>query len=254
MRVADVAASGVRRDLGLKDGRVDVFGVARALGLEVYRYPAGDDGIDGQYRPAADGVGAIFVNSSVGSLRQRFTVAHEIGHALLNPSDPVVDEDLSAPGRSMHERQADWFAGALLVDGRAALKLFRESDRDVDAAVARVVERFEVSIPAAAIALERIGVITGAECQAFIVRYRATTHAAFMRAQGARSRSRPGDQAIDLDPAFQGRVLLLLSRGRLSPEVAAERLLVGVAELPAEPVSAYRRLEAAVAARVAGGE
>jgi hypothetical protein len=78
---------------------VDVERLARAEGFTIERRPLGDD--DGET------VGqCITVNSDQALVRQRFTIAHELGHFVMHSSHGADDDS---------ERQADVFAGALLI-------------------------------------------------------------------------------------------------------------------------------------------
>jgi hypothetical protein len=78
---------------------VEVERLAHAEGFTIERRPLGDD--DGET------VGPrITVNSDQPLVRQRFTIAHELGHFVMHSSHGTDDDS---------ERQADVFAGALLI-------------------------------------------------------------------------------------------------------------------------------------------
>jgi Zn-dependent peptidase ImmA (M78 family) len=244
----ELLAVKVRHDFDLGRSRIDPTEVAHRLGLEVVAYPVEDNGIEGQYRPLSGGGGAIFVNSRSGILRQRFTVAHEIGHALLHREQTVVDDEIETRSRSKVERQADRFAGALLVDPAAAARILAGRDGYIDATVAEIVAEFEVSVPTAAIALEQFALITRKQLDDFLTAYQATSHRAFMESHGYRSRYRPGTGRLVLDPAYKTRIADLLSRGQLNPERAAALLGTDVKSLPKAAVAAHERLVQAAAA------
>lgn len=244
----ELLAVRVRHDLNLGHGPIDPADVARSLGLEVVYYPVDDDGVEGQYRPLPDGGGVVFVNSHAGLLRQRFTIAHEIGHAMLHREQTVVDDEMETPSTSKTERQADRFAGALLVDPYSAAEVIGAHAGDVDAAIATVVWDFDVSIPTAAIALEQFSLITRSQLDDFLGRYAATSHHAFMELHGRRSRYRAGNGRLVLDPAYSERVALLLGLGQLSPKRAPELLGTSVDALPGGPLAARERLVHAASA------
>lgn len=65
-----------------KSAPVDVEGLALALGLRVDRVPLPED-ISGMIEPYRDGY-RIVVNSDHADTRQRFTLAHELGHFMLH--------------------------------------------------------------------------------------------------------------------------------------------------------------------------
>ena len=59
----------------------------------------------------------IIVDRRLDKVRQRFIIAHELGHYLLrtNPDDPVFARRESAHGRTDGENEADYFAACLLM-------------------------------------------------------------------------------------------------------------------------------------------
>jgi hypothetical protein len=238
----ELLAAKLRHDHDLGHGRIDPFQVAKLLHLEVVRYPVPDDGLAGQYRPTPDGRGAIFVNSNSSMLRQRFTVAHEIGHALMHTKQAVVDDELERAAQSQPERQADRFAGALLIDREAAAAILERHRDQVDPAVAEVVDVFEVSVPTAIIALGQFDLVSRADVRDFLAQYDQTTHGDFMRGNGRRSRHRPGSGALILDRDYQRRVHAALAAGQLTPERAAELLSTDVDHLPPSALEARRQL------------
>ncbi len=72
------------------------------------------------------GKSLIAINSFHPAVRQRFTMAHELGHFLLKhkPKGMIVDEndfpllwrdDEASRGADVHEREANFFASALLM-------------------------------------------------------------------------------------------------------------------------------------------
>jgi hypothetical protein len=121
------------------DVPVDVERLARAEGFTIKRRPLGDD--DGET------VGrCITVNSDHPLVRQRFTVAHELGHVVMHSSHGTDDES---------ERQADVFAGALLIP-RDALRREFAATKDPEA----LARRFLVSRDAMWIALKDAQLVT----------------------------------------------------------------------------------------------
>lgn len=75
-----------------------------------------------------DGRALIGVNSSEPEVRQRFTVAHELGHFFLHPNqDAFVDyrDNKSGIMRTPREKQANMFAAALLMPRKLLLRDFK---------------------------------------------------------------------------------------------------------------------------------
>jgi hypothetical protein len=118
---------------------VDVERLARAEGFTLDRGPLGDD--DGEV------VGRrITVNSDHSHARQRFTIAHELGHF-------VMDSEHGADEHS--ERQADVFAGALLIP-RDILRREFADEKDPET----LARRFRVSREAMWIELKDARLVT----------------------------------------------------------------------------------------------
>ena len=104
--------------------------------------------------------GAIIgVNEDHVENRQRFTIAHEIGHLLLHPHRSYLDHQVipayfrdsrSSRADTLVEIQANQFAADLLMPRRFLERVVGQSGLDVedDAAVARVAKRFGVSTQA----------------------------------------------------------------------------------------------------------
>ena len=235
----------VRHRFNLGHGKVDPVKVAELLGLEVVRYPIEDGSLEGIYRPLPGG-GAILVNSRSQNLRQRFTVAHEIGHFLLHTDQAFIDEKIEEAQNDrpdkLKEREADRFAGALLVDRDAAEEMFHRHRGDLDAAVAEVADTFGVNVPTAAIQIEQYGFITRDECDAFQAEYAQVPLWEFMERHGRRSSHRKGDGQLSISRSYKNRVTAALATGLLSPERAAELLNTSVESLPKSALAKRERI------------
>lgn len=152
--------------LKIKDGPIDVEAVARHLGIEVRMMELPDD-ISGLIkRKGKDGQPVIAVNEEQAETRQRFTIAHEIGHFLLHALDPVhVDaaqvyfRGLKTPGGfDMREAQANAFAAELLMPSGILMNELKEGvsmDGSSDL-VPGLAKKYQVSDQAMAI---RIGTL-----------------------------------------------------------------------------------------------
>jgi Zn-dependent peptidase ImmA (M78 family) len=119
--------------LGITEVPIPIEDVANLLGLRISRAPSTE--FSGLLL-RKDGKALIGVNSSEAPVRQRFTIAHEIGHFVLHPQkDAFVDFRKNTGAgevRPPRERHADMFAAALLMPRKALLKDFRRLARDVD--------------------------------------------------------------------------------------------------------------------------
>lgn len=115
----------------------------------------------------------IGYNSSHASVRQRFTVAHEIGHYVLHVKELThsrlfIDkyvvyrrDDDSSKGNDQEEVEANAFAAALLMPERLVRDLIRRYDLDLDDedAVADLARRFNVSTSAMSNRLVNLGLL-----------------------------------------------------------------------------------------------
>ena len=103
----------------------------------------------------------ILVNSKDSKVRQRFTIAHELGHFFLH-KDILEAEDIhidilyrteKTPEEVEREKEVDYFAGALLMN-RTLLKKLRNSY-----SITELAEMFEVSASAMTVRLDILGIL-----------------------------------------------------------------------------------------------
>jgi predicted transcriptional regulator len=93
----------------------------------------------------------IFVPDYVSYERNRFTIAHEIGHYVLHYVAQKLDgrqvkaARASGPNQERAEREADWFASGLLMPKDDFLKVCEDSSADLTS----VARKFGVSTQAA---------------------------------------------------------------------------------------------------------
>lgn len=90
---------------------IDVDRIARDLHIHILRAPA--DGWSGAVESSEERA-VIFVDKNDSLPRQRFTIAHELGHLLQHPVG-VFHRDQSGTPYTAEERQANAFAAALLM-------------------------------------------------------------------------------------------------------------------------------------------
>lgn len=124
----------ILRDLGIDQAPVDVAAVARSLNAEVRIEPFAHDLSGVLVRKGDDAV--IGVNKDHSPERQRFTIAHELGHLVLHKGTPVhfdravvhvnLRNSISSQAVDREEIEANRFAAELLMP-EAFLR------RDVDA-------------------------------------------------------------------------------------------------------------------------
>lgn len=109
---------------GITKPPVPVDRLIRLLGIKIVMKSM-DNKVSG-FILQENGKSLIAVNSFHPAVRQRFTMAHELGHFLLKhkPNGMIVDDndfpllwrdDKAAQGSNAHEREANLFASALLM-------------------------------------------------------------------------------------------------------------------------------------------
>jgi Zn-dependent peptidase ImmA (M78 family) len=149
---------------------VPVEQIAKAQGLPVLYDDLGSDVSGVLYR--RNGTELIIVNQDHHEHRQRFTVAHELGHADLHEAKTYLDgsaslrfrDGLSATGTDAEEREANRFAAALLMPAAWLRERFIELVVGPDplkegAAIIRLSHVFNVSEQAMRLRLVNLGLI-----------------------------------------------------------------------------------------------
>jgi Zn-dependent peptidase ImmA (M78 family) len=126
--------------LGIIRPPVDVRAIAQKQGVVVAPYDLGGS-ISGVL-VLKNGVATIGVNSENAESRQRFTIAHELGHYVLHrqSQEMFVDENFSvyfrdensSTGEQTREIEANAFAAALLMPKEMLMKEVEEGKYDLD--------------------------------------------------------------------------------------------------------------------------
>lgn len=148
---------------------IDVKKVAERKGLGLIRFDFGED-VSGVFM--SDGETAtIGYNSKNNLKRQRFTIAHELGHYVLGHQRQGVFVDTpkqyftilkrdgnSSTGEFLQEREANAFAAALLMPKELLRKAILETDFNYnkDDVVLRLAKLFDVSSQAMAFRLTNL--------------------------------------------------------------------------------------------------
>jgi Zn-dependent peptidase ImmA (M78 family)/DNA-binding XRE family transcriptional regulator len=153
-------AEEVRSHLRLGLGPIsDIDSVAELLGITVYRAGLGADlstALSGAFFSHPSVGFSILVNIDMTPGRRRFTIAHEIAHALFHSREKYI---LSGPGGGPRERFADAFAGEFLMPVEGIRRMMEElgvGPRVTDPAVVVHLQRyFNVSYPTALFRLWR---------------------------------------------------------------------------------------------------
>jgi Zn-dependent peptidase ImmA (M78 family) len=149
---------------------VPVDAIAKAVGLDVRYAPTTDDVSGALIRNGKSAV--IAVNSAQHENRQRFTIAHEIGHFILHKrTERHFDEDfridyrntVSSEATQRSEIEANGFAAALLMPGnflRKDLLRMEVDESAADHAIQTLAVRYKVSPRAMEFRLLNLGFIS----------------------------------------------------------------------------------------------
>ena len=152
--------------LGITDVPTPLEKIASSLGLTIVKDKSFEDSISGVFVPEKM---AIIVNASHPEVRQRFTIAHEIGHFILhydpNNLDLFVDKSLAfyrnrktSEGLDDNEKAANKFAAELLMPEEILRKRVDTYGVDLfdDFAVSRLAKAFNVSEQAMTLKLQSL--------------------------------------------------------------------------------------------------
>ncbi len=157
MSRVDRLAAEILQQAGILDAPVDVEQIARMVGAPVIFEPLEDEVSGMLYR--RDNAATIAVNSRHARVRQRFTIAHEIGHHQLHKGREVIVDHMvrarvnfrdltSSQATDREEIEANRFAAALLMPGDWVAELLGHTipqARSTTRVVELLADRFEVS-------------------------------------------------------------------------------------------------------------
>lgn len=230
------AAEQLREHLQLRPNLVvsDVYRTFRDMGVHVFRRKLGKSTISGLFVRSPVAGPCVLVNYSESVARQRFTAAHEAGHALLDDDEDFSVSYVSAGGGDLREVRANAFASAFLLPASLLASIPDNTNWKAEKILQYAV-RLQVSAEALSYALEGGGLISKAE----VARYRdlrlgptAVPDPELPPSLSARSRARKvellqrglSDTYVEL--CFEAYNQSIVSRGRL-----AELLFVSESEL-----------------------
>lgn len=165
-------------DAKIKAPPVPVDQLIRSQGIEITRKRFDDETSGLIYVDAKTGHAVVGLNVSQSKTRQRFTLAHELGHFLLHKQNEgglhVDDSDFfikfrdhhSSDGSDREEREANAFAAELLMPSgfleRDAKKLREGLSLSDETAVRELASRYGVSLQALSFRLVNLGLIDAA--------------------------------------------------------------------------------------------
>ncbi len=145
-------------NLGIKSLPVPVDEVAKKRGLEIKAYDLGEN-VSGVLVMDA-GKGTIGYSPTESKVRQRFTIAHELGHYELHKQDiglfidkgfaVLFRDQNSSSGEIKKEQEANAFAAALLMPEKLLIKEIKKHNFDLgeEVTMKELAKYFYVSVPA----------------------------------------------------------------------------------------------------------
>ncbi len=156
---------------GIVEPPTPVEDLAAGNGIVVIREPFEDDGVSGVLIREPSRI-MIIVNAANALVRQRFTIAHEIGHFELHQGDVYLDgrarvnfrDGLSSMATDREEIEANAFAAALLMPAACIRSAFETAVRNAtisseDELAELLGARFNVSRQAMLIRLTNLGLV-----------------------------------------------------------------------------------------------
>jgi Zn-dependent peptidase ImmA (M78 family)/transcriptional regulator with XRE-family HTH domain len=164
----------------------------------------------------------VLVGSSKPSSRQRFTLAHELAHYLVDDLDPLYVDERGVRARSVAEMRANAFAAHLLMPEPGVRAVIEGFTDDAERAV-RVALTFGTSVSAAAYQLGNLGLLpetvrdrlTQAGSRPLLMRYALPSD--WQQDESGRGRLRPPSR-------LYRRATLAFRRGLIGLEPVAELL------------------------------
>lgn len=167
--VARRRASDLLREAQVRRPPVPIEKLARMVNAAI-RYEPFAGQMYGVVHRNRDGTAVIGVNSLDAPNRQRFTIAHEIGHLLLHRDEKLhIDErspiglrtDTSSMATDEREIEANQFAAELLMPFGFLEKDLSDLPEDIEAeeAVERLARKYQVSVQAMTVRLTALNVL-----------------------------------------------------------------------------------------------
>jgi Zn-dependent peptidase ImmA (M78 family) len=160
-------------DHQISDAPVQVEAITESLGFQIARHRF--DGPESGFALHEGKQSIIGVNIQTSRRRQRFTIAHELGHLLMHEGRPLtVDQavlridlrnDVSSMATDLQEIEANTFAATLLMPDEivmdyATVMLQSNGEINRDDLIAKLARTFDVSIEAMGYRLISLGILT----------------------------------------------------------------------------------------------
>ena len=162
----------------------------------------------------------IMVSSSIAAHRQRYTMAHELGHLMAGDQGDIVDENINY-SRTPAETRANAFAAAFLMPAGALRTTAGENSTPTEELVADLLARYRVSLDALAFRLHNLGIIDAAGRDA--VRRMSSTRIALRQGRASDLQARHDQRWPD---GLLRRAVEAYAKGRISIRPIAQLINV----------------------------
>ena len=192
-------------------GITDLFRDCDRLGYKLLRYPLGENADLGMAMKRDHDI-IIFTKTSSRLSREIFTLAHEIGHAVLHIDSltPFIDNQatLSGSGKDEREKEANYFAACLLMPDD---EVDRFIDRELSGIekngfsaldIARIMSEFSVSFEIAINRLEDLQKIDENQKTRLATERAEKRVGNLLRSIGGNARLNTAEEEIALPPEF----------------------------------------------------
>ncbi len=214
-------------------GIMDLFRECNRTGYKLIRYPLGE-GKDLGFTVKRDRDIIIFTNSSVRLSREIFTLAHEIGHAMLHMEDTssFVDDEITLANNSADnmEIEANYFAAVLLmpddeVNRFKDLELAGLDSTDLAATdIAKMMSEFNVSFDMVLNRLENLGIIDIAQKTRLFNERNEKRVTNLLRSVGGNARLNRASEDIDIPIEYLEYVIYNYNHNAIPKETLEKAL------------------------------
>ncbi len=136
----DSVAARIAGELGYKPGG-DLRPIVEKLGGRIEVEPWEPGAHSGMLEVSEQGNFTIWLSPFTAELRDRFTIAHELGHFFLHADAGEKPIKIKREGNSRVESEANWFAAGFLLPQKAFLEAYRK----FGGSIAALSSRFNVS-------------------------------------------------------------------------------------------------------------
>jgi len=147
----------LRKELKIDfNSRVDLIEVANQLSIKIKYHDLGP-GIDGACKSVGLNRLVVLKPNPTNQKKERFTLAHEIGHLLIHHASFLCESDAFSFFRTYNneEQEANEFAAEFLLPSQACHDVLGKTDLEFSI-IAQISEKFDTSLAVAAIKLTKL--------------------------------------------------------------------------------------------------